>query len=40
MAAIGAGFAVSNMPSAKQAQDAATKVFSIIDEPSKVDVRN
>lgn len=38
-AAIGAGFSVSNVPSAKQAKESAQKIFTIIDEPSTLDVR-
>ena len=38
-AALGAGFALSNVPSANQAKESAQKIFTIIDEPSTLDVR-
>mmetsp|Transcript_18841 Transcript_18841/g.32183 ORF Transcript_18841/g.32183 Transcript_18841/m.32183 type:complete len:562 (-) Transcript_18841:652-2337(-) len=38
-AALGAGFAMSQVPSATQAKESAKKIFSIIDEPSKLDSR-
>ena len=35
--ALGAGFAMSSVPSAAQAKESAKKIFSIIDEASKLD---
>ena len=40
MAALGAGSALSRVPSAAQAKESAKKIFSIIDEPSTLDVRD
>jgi ABC-type multidrug transport system fused ATPase/permease subunit len=37
--AIGSGVSVSQMPSKSKAEKSANKVFSIIDEPSKIDPR-
>jgi hypothetical protein len=37
--ALGAGFAMSAVPSANTAKVSAQKIFSIIDEPSNIDVR-
>ena len=39
VAALGSGIAVSSAPSISKAKDAATTIFSIIDEPSKIDTR-
>jgi ABC-type multidrug transport system fused ATPase/permease subunit len=40
MSAIGAGTNASNMPSVSKAKAAAKKIFEIVDEKSKVDVRD
>jgi ABC-type multidrug transport system fused ATPase/permease subunit len=40
MSALGAGFAMSQMPSATQARDSAAKVFAIVDEQSSLDTRD
>lgn len=37
---LGAGGAVSNIPSATQARESAERVFAIVDEPSTLDVRD
>lgn len=38
--AIGAGFSISNVPSANQAKESAQKIFAIMDEESTLDVRD
>lgn len=38
-AAMGAGTSMSNLPSVQKAKDSARKIFEIMDEPSKLDVR-
>jgi ATP-binding cassette subfamily B (MDR/TAP) protein 1 len=38
-AALGAGFAMSSVPSATKAKESAQKIFTILDEPSTLDVR-
>ena len=37
---LGAGAAVSQVPSASQARESAERIFAIVDEPSTLDVRN
>jgi len=37
--AMGAGFAMASIPSATEARESAQRIFKIIDEPSKIDVR-
>lgn len=39
-AAMGAGFAMSSVPSATEAKESANNVFHMIDEKSPIDVRN
>lgn len=40
MAAFGCGMHISNAPDVEKAKDSASKIFEIIDEKSKIDVRD
>jgi ABC-type multidrug transport system fused ATPase/permease subunit len=40
MSALGTGMTIANAPSIAKAKAAATKIFEIIDEPSKIDTRD
>ncbi len=40
MSALGSGMQIQNAPSSTKAKVSASKIFTIIDEPSKIDVRS
>jgi len=37
---MGSGIAIGNVPSVGKAQEAANKIFEVVDEPSKIDARS